>query len=294
MRINTSTGTASDVRTTTEQGFESLAISVPRGCAPTGSGEHAEFTVQKRFADGNNITPVDLSIQCNTGLPLQQSVTVLPNEGPLGTFEVKFIVESFENGNLDCDIREATPDGYTAGYDCQTDASCSTNDAAGPCRFMGVGAGENNLCLIHNEVEPVAVTVSAQWLFPPEELEVQDKATIELFCVNVAGGDGEYIDGNMYWIWEFLPETDNVHTALVQPDFNGGTQCRTAVQNVSSAVESESSCADWTDVNIGDEPLSCTVENTVFFEGIPTLSPYGLILFSVLMLVTGLWATRRF
>lgn len=294
MRINTSTGTASDVRTTTEQGFESLAISVPRGCAPTGSGEHAEFTVQKRFADGNNITPVELSIQCNTGLPLEQNVTVLPNEGPLGTFEVKFIVESFENGNLDCDIREETPDGYTAGYDCQTDASCSTNNAAGPCRFEGVSIGENNLCLIHNEVEPVAVIVSAQWLFPPEELEVQDKATIELFCVNVAGGDGEYHDGNMYWIWEFLPETDNVHTALVQPDFNGGTQCRTEIQNVSSAVESESSCADWTDVNIGDEPVLCTVDNTVFFEGIPTLNPYGLILFSALMLLTGLWATRRF
>jgi len=295
MRINTSTGRASDVRTTTEQGFESLAISIPRGCAPTGSGEHAEFTVQKRFADGNNITPAELQIQCNTGLPLQQSVTVMPNEGALGTFEVKFIVESFDNGSLDCDIWEAeTPNGYVASYDCQADAACSTSAAAGPCSFEGVSAGENNLCLIHNEVEPVAITVTKQWLYPTEELAIQDSATIELFCVNVAGGDGEYREGNMYWSWDFSTETDNVHTALVQPDFNGGTQCHTEEQTVSSAVESESSCAEWTEIDIGDGPVDCTVNNIVFLEGIPTLNQYGLILFSALMLLTGLWATRRF
>ncbi len=294
MRINTSTGAASDVRNTTEQGFESLAITVPRGCAPTGSGENAEFSVQKRFADGNNITPVELKIQCNTGLPLEQSLTVLPNEGPLGEFEVKFIVESFANGNLNCDLWEETPDGYTANYDCQADAACSTNEAAGPCSFEGVGIGENNLCLIHNEVTPVAITVSSQWLYTIEDIDSEATATIELFCSDVAGGDGEYQDGDMFWSWDFSTETDNVHTAMVQPDFNGGTQCRTQENTMNSAVESESTCAEWTSIKIGDEPQSCTVTNMVFLEGIPTLNQYGLILFSALMLLTGLWATRRF
>jgi hypothetical protein len=31
----------------------------------------------------------------------------------------------------------------------------------------------------------------------------------------------------------------------------------------------------------------------VFFEGIPSLSEYGLLLFSALMLLTGLFAVRR-
>jgi hypothetical protein len=47
-------------------------------------------------------------------------------------------------------------------------------------------------------------------------------------------------------------------------------------------------------IHVGDGPHSCTVTNTVFFEGIPTLSQYGLLLFSALMLLTGLAATRRF
>jgi hypothetical protein len=36
------------------------------------------------------------------------------------------------------------------------------------------------------------------------------------------------------------------------------------------------------------------VINTVFFEGIPTLSQYGMILFTALMLLSGLIAVRRF
>ena len=294
MRINTSTGTASEIRKTVEQGFESLAITVPRGCAPTGGGENAEFTVQKRFADGNNITPVELKIQCNTGLPLEQSLTILPNDGPLGQFEVKFIVESFTSGSLNCDVWEETPDGYAADYDCQANANCSTNEAAGPCSFTGVGTGENNLCLIHNEVEPVAIIVSMQWLYSMEGVDIADTATIELFCSNVAGGDGEDMGGFMYWSWDFSTETDNVHTAMVQPDFNGNTQCRTEEHTANSTVESEGSCSDWTVINIGDEPHSCAVDNMVFLEGIPTLNQYGLLLFSALMLLTGLFAVRRF
>jgi hypothetical protein len=59
-----------------------------------------------------------------------------------------------------------------------------------------------------------------------------------------------------------------------------------------SAIESFSSCEDWTEVLPGQD-LSCTVTNTVFFEGIPTLSRAGLLLFSALMLLTGAVAYRR-
>ena len=127
MRINTSTGTASDIRDTSEVGFESLAVTVPGGCAPLGSGEHAAFIVQKRFEDNNDITPVELKIKCNTGLPLEQSLTVLPNEGAFGQFEVRFIVESFTDGALDCEVWEETPPGYSSEYDCQSDSGCSTS-----------------------------------------------------------------------------------------------------------------------------------------------------------------------
>jgi hypothetical protein len=294
MRINTSTGTASEVKTTTEQGFESLAMTVPRGCLVAGGDELAEFTVQKRFADGNDITPVTLHISCNTGLPLEQSLTVMPNEGPLGEFEVKFIVESFADGSLNCEVWEDGQAGYTSAYDCQSQSACNTNDAAGPCRFEGVGTGQNNLCLIQSEVDPVGIHVSKQWIYPTEETVVDDSAWIDLYCTNVEGGDGELTDGTMVWSWNFSPETDNAHTALVQPDFEGNTQCHSQERTQSSAVESANACADWFAVNVGDDAYDCPVINTVFFEGIPTLDQYGLLLLSALMLMTGLFAARRF
>ncbi len=292
MRINTSTGTASDVQLTAEAGFESLAITAPSGCAPVGSGEHAEFTVQKRFADGNDITPVKLNISCNTGLPLEQSLTVLPNEGDFGAFEVKFIVEGFADGNLDCEIWEDTPDGYTATYDCQADASCSTSEGSGPCAFQDVGINEANLCLIQNYVKPVDIRVSRQ-LLESEESGIGDAARISLFCDNVIDGDGEGNNGDMSWSWIFEGKKDS-HTAMVYPRFDGTTSCRTEEESISSAVESNSSCAEPITVLVGDKIETCKVISTVFFEGIPTLNQYGLLLFSALMLLTGLGATRRF
>jgi hypothetical protein len=44
-------------------------------------------------------------------------------------------------------------------------------------------------------------------------------------------------------------------------------------------------------VNDGHE---CTITNTVFFEGIPTLNQYGLALLALLMLGVGFVGFRRF
>ena len=295
MRINTSTGTASDIRDTSEVGFESLAVAVPGGCAPLGSGEHAAFIVQKRFEDNNDITPVELKIKCNTGLPLEQSLTVLPNEGAFGQFEVRFIVESFTDGALDCEVWEETPPGYSSEYDCQSgsESDCSTSEGSGPCSFSDVSIGQEDLCLIQNRVNPVEVVVAKEWLYTREELVVDDSATIDLLCANVFGGDGETLDnGLMYWSWLFegSPASQN---ATVYPDYAGATHCWTEESFKTSAAESESTCSPPVSINLGDVEHNCVVTNTVFFEGIPTLSQYGLVLISALMLLTGLIAVRR-
>ncbi len=293
MRINTTTGVASDVRSTTEEGFESLAITEPRGCAPIGSGENATFTVQKRFNDGNNITPVQLNIKCNTGLPLEQSLTVLPNEGEFGQFEVKFIVEDFADGTLDCEVWEDTPAGYTADYDCQSSNSCSTNAGTGPCSFTGTSSGQQDLCLIQNYVDPVAVNVTKQWVYTRDELIDDDSAVIDLICANVYDGDGvNQDDGNMRWSWLFEGGT-TTNTATVYPLYTGATTCWTVEPVYESEVEGESTCAAGVTINTGDIERACSVTNTVFFEGIPSLNQYGMILFSALMLLTGLIAVRR-
>jgi len=291
-KINTATGAATAVKSTNEQGFESLAVSVPQGCATTGEGDLAEFTVQSRFVDGNDITPVRFNIQCNTGTMLQQSYTALPDQGFGGSFEVKFVVAKFPDGALNCDVWEETPEGYRAEYACQANHSCSSGDAAGPCTFEGVSAGENNHCLIQNYVNPVEFTVNKQWLYAREDHAIDSEARIELECVNVVGGDGEFDRGTMRWSWLFSGDADS-NTAMLQPSFAGNTSCSGVEQVYSSAIESDQGCEPWTPVHLGDGPHSCTVTNTVFFEGIPTLSGLGLMLFAGLMLLTGLFATRR-
>lgn len=295
MRINTSTGAASDIRDTSEQGFESLAISEPGGCVPQSGGENAAlFVVQKRFEDGNDITPVKLNISCNGGLPLENSLTVLPDPGEFGNYEVAFVVEDFTDGALSCQVWEETPAGYSAEYDCQSQTQCTTQGGNGPCTFEGVGFDQEDLCLIQNRVEPVEVAVSAEWLFNQQDLVVDEQTTIELKCSDVYGGDGQPNgSGQMTWSWVF-DHNSGAQTANVLPDFSGKTQCGTSeLVTPSSGVETTSTCRPPVSIAPGDPGLACVVTNTVFFEGIPTLSPLGLVLVSALMVLTGLVAVRR-
>lgn len=290
MRINTSTGTASDIASTSEEGFESLAITIPRGCAPIGNGDSAAFVVQKRFSDDNNITPVNLNIKCNDGLPLEQSQTVLPAEGK---FEVRFVVENFNDGALECEVWEDPPAGYSPDYDCQSGSACSTNAGAGPCTFSNVTSGQEDLCLIQNHVSPVSLTVTSQWLFNAADIDINDTTAIQLFCSGVRGGDGDDTgNGTMHWSWIFVGNPAS-HVATIYPDYNGSTKCWTTDTPAASAIESESSCEAPISISVGDTARSCTVVNTVFLEGIPALSPLGLMLVAALMLLTGLISLRR-
>ena len=294
MRINASTGAASDIRDTPEQGFESLAIAEPGGCVPLSGGESsALFVVQKRFEDNNNITPVRLNIKCNTGLPLENSLTVLPNVGAFGKYEVAFVVENFVEGALECEVWEDTPPGYSAEYDCQASSSCSTNAGTGPCTFLGVRYQQRDLCLIQNRVEPVKLNVTKEWLFNQEDLVIDEQASIELTCSNVTGGDGTPASGGqMRWSWDFSGNPAS-QVATLYPDFAGGTHCWTKEDLLPSAVETESTCETPISIAVGDTERSCVVTNSVFFEGIPTLNPFGLVLISALMLLTGLIFVRR-
>ena len=294
MKVNKTTGQAFDVRNTSEFGFESLAISVPRGCATVGTDENATFTVQSRFTDGNNITPIKLNMECTTGIPLSQSHTVVPDEGFGGRFEVKFVVHTFaDDGSLNCDVWQDPVDGYSTDYDCEANNSCNTAAGVGPCQFLAVGFGENNHCRTQNSVIPVDFTVTKQWQYERDNPDIDDLVRIDLVCNNVIGGDGTFDNGDMNWSWNFEGEVDQ-NTASFQPDFSGDTQCWGTEQALNSAVEVENGCAGPTTVKVGDDPHFCTVINTVFFEGIPTLNPYGLLVFSALMLLTGLLAARRF
>jgi hypothetical protein len=45
---------------------------------------------------------------------------------------------------------------------------------------------------------------------------------------------------------------------------------------------------------LGQDEEECTIVNTVFFEGIPTLSQWGMAIMALLMLGVGFISVRRF
>ena len=290
LSIDKATGTATLKSTTAESGFESLAITVPRGC-DVGNGQTAQIVVQKRFVDSNNITPVTLNLSCNTGLPLNQSITVQPNDGVFNQYEVNFIVESFGDGQMSCTVTETPVAGYTPTYTCLGESACGEAQSSASCVFNGVTIGSENLCQVQNYPSPVNFTVIKEWLVAAGEVGESDISEIELECANVFGGDGESNGNSMRWNWTI--QGNGSRTGVLYPDFAGTTACRATESSVFSGVEADNGCANWIPVLIGDATKSCTIINTVFLEGIPTLSDLGKLLFALLMLGSGFIAIRR-
>lgn len=285
LKIDLDTKTVSATGYTSEAGFESLAITLPRGCKGNNS-ENAEFKVQKEFVDGNQGLPTTLNIKCNAGLPLEQSLTTQPGSG----IEVTFTVTDFQDGELDCEIWETTSEDYFATYECFSTGACTPT--ASTCSFTDAAIGQDNLCVIRNYPESVQVSVTSEWVDDQEMLQAEDVVMVSLYCRNILGGDGEWSRGGMIWSWLFHPDTP-AQFATLQPGFDGSSECRTETSTPSSAIESSSTCEDWTSVFPGAGPLGCTVTHTAFFEGIPTLGRGGLLLAALLLLFTGMVFVRR-
>ena len=290
LQLNTNNGAATLVSTSDVEGFESLAISPPRGCGG-GGDDKATFTVQSRFVDNNNQTPVTLRLSCNTGLILDQTKTVQPNDGLFGAFEVSFVVSELGGTPLNCTVTQDHPFGYTPSYTCLGESDCTAAQSAESCSFTNVAAGTDNLCQVQSYPNVVPFTVIKEWLFEAEEIAETEYANIVLECENVFEGDGVANSNLMTWNWNV--EGNAERTANIRPDFRGITYCRATESNTFSAVEAVNGCEAWLPVRIGDSSVSCTITNNVFLEGIPTLGDYGRMLLVLLLLGVGLVAVRR-
>lgn len=256
----------------------------------------ARFSVTKDFSD-DNPAPVDVQLTCNTGLPLSQSATItdpgavsFPTEVQLGEgaanvvvdqngfTEVVFVVTSFETGTMDCEITESgAPAGYSTSFDDGTVSSVN-------CSYENIEAGDQFSCAISNALQPVPVIIGKQWEFNEGSIGVKDEAKISLNCTNVAGNGADY--------WSWWVNGDENNTADVFPRFDGSTSCTVSERVFDSAVES-TGCESAISVQVGDRNRGCLITNTVFFEGIPTLSQYGMALMALLMLGMGFIGLRR-
>jgi len=268
-------------------------------------GRNATFRVTKDF-DDDNPAGVEVSMVCNTGLPLQQSGVIHdPDAADLGpgdfTF-VDFVIVDFEPGAMDCDIAEVVPAGYTESYF----ADVGDNGVAGSifadddgCHYEGVESADF-ICEITNELQSVPVTVFKEWIDEHPEYQLPTFAEITLWCnepifflvaeAEQGAGSAEGANG-LYTATTYI-QPGSPGNFSVYPHWDGSTFCFVTETPEAGVIQDLSDCE-----NIPLAPGQggeCTVVNTRLFAGIPTLSQYGLILLALLMLGVGLVGFRRY
>jgi len=271
------------------------------------SGPNALFQVSKDFTDGNP-GEVEVSISCNTGLILDQSKVISEEEN------VTFVLTDFDTGELNCEITETPVPGYDATYF----DGATTNSIS--CEYLSVEEGDFNTCRITNTPAPVDIVITKEWVFEGSSVTqgIDERFELTLFC------DAEIVDGyqgsdNLQegpsggsksdcdlisptqegiaadispdWCKRFWGDGPEVFNAEVIPEYPD-SQCYVIETLYDAAVEVDNGCTSLT-VSAG-EGASCTVTNTVFFEGIPTLNQRSLMILALLMLGIGFVGLRRF
>ena len=237
----------------------------------------ARFHVTKTFTD-ESTDEVEVMLTCNTGLPLQQSHTITGGD-PAG---VTFVVTEITDGATNCEVTETgSPNGYTPIF----------NDGDG-CAGTDLSTGFYE-CAISNEAQDGTFTVNKIWNIFNEDTgsEVIEQAHVEIWCDAEITNGGSYDEFFENWyLSDYLGDGDSLTATVLT--LTGTANCWANEHIYESGVESTGDCGSRPIVAGGNS--SCTFTNTVFFEGIPTMSQYGLALMALLMLGVGFVGFRRF
>ncbi len=229
---------------------------------------------------------------CNTGLPLVESLDITEAQG------VKFVVEEFDGWASNTCMVEVdmgtVPSPWTVyavevnGVFSDTDTACEYDDAN--------GLVPDNTCNFIMAPDDFEWTLNKEWEVNSDE-DVAQFAQVYWECDNVLSD----IDGTLtleYGYLGFDPANDS-YTVTVLPnpyadEAGEFTTCSASESVFDSAIESDQGCEGPFTIPPGTQSAECTIINTVFFEGIPTLSQYGLAIMALLMLGVGFVGFRRF
>jgi hypothetical protein len=251
-------------------------------CEITNSPSRATFRVTKTFADGNNVDEVTVFLDCNSGLILDQDKLLMDGES------VEFVVTDYTDGFLSCTVTEDGSTGYSGEYNNITagvinDESCDYPDITGVAEFE---------CEITNSPDPVDIVVHKDWVIEGNADAVELEFGVDLYCQATGmTGPGAHDDGDDDWHGYDYSEGDDTFTWQIIPLFPSSS-CYAVEYSVGSFAEVDNGCVDM--VASAGSGAECTITNTVFFEGIPTLSQYGMALMALLMLGVGFVSFRRF
>jgi hypothetical protein len=253
------------------------------------------FWVTKDFSDDNPL-PVDVHLRCNTGLPLEQSFTITDPAVNGQWPGVAFVVHAYESSQLDCQVYEdPVPNGYAPSYAAGVNGGVAADVFADEdgCWFEGVVSG-GFTCAITDTAEPGEFTVTKYWLISGAEGdEVSEQAWVQISCDDdILTVDGVPVGFQTQTVSALL--SGDGDSVTIEVDTTDGTANCSATEDITqSGVESDASDCGPRPIPAGGSS-SCSITNTVFFEGIPTLSRYGLVILTLLVLSAGLVGFRRF
>jgi hypothetical protein len=117
--------------------FEDLVHGAKLKCTIVNLPNAAMINVTKVYSDGSS-SPVDVALDCNTGIELDGTKMVTPG------LPVTFEVSEFISGELNCRVTEAAPPGYRPTYNNGTETSSSE------CQFNSLEIGDEVNCTITN------------------------------------------------------------------------------------------------------------------------------------------------
>jgi hypothetical protein len=248
------------------------------------------------FDDGNDEDTVAVNITCSAG-------SINPTSAILGDGQGQsFVLSNIPEGvTVNCKVTQTAVAGYAANYLCAPmiealpnvsidgDVQCANpaSQSLTSCSWDDVTVDNVGYCAITNAVKPQKYTVNKVW------------------DVSKAGG-GDYTDLTAA-VTITCDNKDNSETSVYQkeivgngsvtvnvfPRYDGSSECSAEEDVVDSAVEVDNGCAVASTIKVG-QGASCTITNTVFFEGIPTLNQYGMAIMALLMLGVGFVGFRRF
>ncbi|MFC1695442.1 IPTL-CTERM sorting domain-containing protein [Pseudomonadota bacterium] len=243
------------------------------------------FTVTKDFSD-DNPDPVQMNISCNDGFVSQPSFWITEDTS------VTFVVKDYIPGAMDCVVWESDVEGYTPVYTPGLLGGIADLSNVDGCNYDNIVQGDFT-CNVTNNANPATFTVIKEWDLSGAVGDTVDQTVdITITCtpgaiLTVDGVAGDYGNSVMRTL---VGDGEIVVTA--DTGASGTVSCSAIESYVASGVEPITDCLP-RDIANG-ESSECTFTNTVFFEGIPTLSQYGLALMALLMLGVGMVSFRRF
>ena len=233
------------------------------------------------FDVGANFFGADESVTaylvCNSGVPLEQEFVVG------GPDRVNFAVTAFTPGSCTVSFSEA-PDGFDqTGVNVNGAAAVPFMD----CVFDDTGAADNeavvaatNMCTAVFQPGDVEFTADVDWMFSDDaDVSLADNAMLEMYC---EGGASTTVDASG-------DSTELPGVLSVTPE----DTCYATLTGTGSAIVVDDSACQDVEVTYGTDE-ACIISAGVFFEGIPTLSQYGMAIMALLMLAVGFVGFRRF